>query len=274
MAEAKKGPGPITAYGVWLWEGSKELEGLREAIAAEGLPSSKRREYVFTKSEIEGASLLRLTVKRAPLLGGGVEDGTRYDLSTGCPHCGTGSIQTSPLFVPKSAVRQTSGLRQTIFFDTVVSARLVDALVGEDMKGVRLGEVLSARTGEALPLRQLFTTEELPPWSAETIGGDQGDKACRVCNRDGYFDSGDSPLLIAYDHSQVNPEALPDVIRSWEHFAYSWASEERLRELGYPVAKALPIRLANPLLICKQRLRRFLTDYRVPGLRFEPVKVL
>jgi hypothetical protein len=62
------------------------------------------------------------------------------------------------------------------------------------------------------------------------------------------------------------------VIRTWEHFDYSWASEECLREVGYPVARALPVRLAHRLLICKQRLRALLAHYRVPGLRFEPVK--
>jgi hypothetical protein len=144
MAEAKKGPGPITAYGVWLWDGSKELAALHDAIANAGLTASERREHVFTKSEVEGAPLLRLTIRRAPLVGGGVEDGTQYDLSTGCPRCGTGSVQTSPLFATKSAVRQTSGLRQTVFYDTVVSGQLANALVGEGVQGIRLGEVVSA----------------------------------------------------------------------------------------------------------------------------------
>ena len=82
------------------------------------------------------------------------------------------------------------------------------------------------------------------------------------------------PLLVAYERSEVNPEALPDLVRTWEYFDYSWASEERLREVGYPPAKALPMRLAKPMLICKQALRAVLGHYRVPGLRFEPVTLV
>jgi hypothetical protein len=104
------------------------LEAPREAIAEEGLPTSERREYVFTKAELDDAALLRLMISRALLL------------------------------------------------------------------GVRLGEVRSARTREILPLRQLVATEELPPWTGWTTGGERGDRACRVCNRDGYFDSGEDPF--------------------------------------------------------------------------------
>jgi hypothetical protein len=276
MGDAKKGPAPPLApvYSAWFKEGSKELEAFRDAIADEGLTRVERREYVFTETEVESAPLLCLTINRAPLLGGGVEDGTQFDLSTGCPHCGTGSVQSSPLFVPKSAVRQTSGLRQTVFGDTVASERIADALVAEGVRGIRLGEVLSARTGEPLALRQLFATEELPPWSARTTGGEVGDKRCRLCKRDGHFDSMKNPLLLAYERSEVNPEALPDLVRTWEYFDYSWASEERLREVGYPPAKALHVRLANPMLICKQELRAVFAHYRVPGLRFEPVTLV
>jgi hypothetical protein len=34
------------------------------------------------------------------------------------------------------------------------------------------------------------------------------------------------------------------------------------------------VRLAQPLLICKPRLRTVLAHYRVPGLRFEPVALV
>ena len=276
MADAKKGPAPPLAptYSGWFREGSKELEAFRSAIAGEGLTRVERREYVFTKAELDAAQLLLLMVNRAPLLGGGVEDGTQYDLSRGCPHCGTGSVQTSPLFVQKSAVRQTTGLRQTVFGDTVLSRRLADALVAERMRGIRLGQVLSGRTGEPLALHQLFATEELPPWSARTTGGEVGDRQCRICKRDGHFDSMKDPLLVAYERSEVDPQTLPDLVQTWEYFDYSWTSDERLREVGYPPAKALPVRLANPMLICKQELRAVLAHYRVPGLRFEPVTLV
>ena len=68
-----------------------------------------------------------------------------------------------------------------------------------------------------------------------------------------------------------------------EYFDYSWASQERLREIWGKESVELPngrvltrasVRLANPLLICKQRLRTLLVHYRVPGLRFEPVALV
>lgn len=274
MEMAKKGPTAWPTYRAWFKEGSKELDAFRDAIAAEGLTQLERREYVFTKAELDSAELLSLTVNRAPLLGGGVEDGTQYDLSSGCPHCGTGSVQSTPLFVQKSAVRQTGGLRATVFGDMVVSTRLADVLVAEGAQGVRLGEVLSGRTGESLALRQLFATEELPRWGGRTTGGAIGDKQCQMCKRDGHFVSMEDPLLIAYEASEVDPDALPDLIRTWEHFDYSWTSQERLKEVGYPLEMALSVRLASPMLICKQRLRAMLAHYRVPGLRFEPVRLV
>jgi hypothetical protein len=271
MGDAKKGPSASPTYRAWFSDGSKELQAFRDAIADEGLTRSERREYVFTKAELDAAQLLSLTVNRAPLLGGGVEDGTQYDFSTGCNHCGTGSVQTSPLLVQKSAVRQTTGIRNTVFGDVVMSTRLADALVAAGVQGIRLGEVHSGRTGEALALRQLYATAELPPWSRHTKGGEVGDKQCRVCRRDGYFDSMKNPLLVAYETSEVELEAFPDLMRTWEHFDYSWTTEERLREVGYPPDKALCVRLASPGLICKQELRALFARYRVPGLRFKPV---
>jgi hypothetical protein len=271
MEEAKNGPAAAPLYSAWFKEGSKELEAFRDAISEEGLTSVERREYVFTRAELDAAQLLSLTVNRAPLLGGGVEDGTQYDFSTGCHHCGTGSVQTSPLFVQKAAVRQTTGMRNTVFGDVLVSTRLADALVTAGVQGIRLGEVHSGRTGEALAIRQLFATAELPPWSRHTKGGEVGGKQCRVCKRDGYFDSMKNPLLVAYETSEVEPDAFPDLMRTWEHFDYSWTNEERLREVGYPPAKALSVRLASPGLICKQELRALFARYRVPGLRFKPV---
>jgi hypothetical protein len=69
----------------------------------------------------------------------------------------------------------------------------------------------------------------------------------------------------------VELEAFPDLMRTWEHFDYSWTNEERLLEVGYPPDRALCVRMGSPRLICKQELRALFARYRVPGLRFKPV---
>jgi hypothetical protein len=118
---------------------------------------------------------------------------------------------------------------------------------------------------------------------AGTSGGTRGDKACAVGVREDHFDSSENPLLISYDESQVHLAELPDVMRTWEHFDYSWANRRRLLEVWGAESAQLPtggvlrrlsVHLAHPLLICKPRLRTLFAHYRVRGLRFETVALV
>jgi hypothetical protein len=164
MAEVNKGPSPVRftalGYGSPQSNWRRSVKRLRMKVCPQRKGANNLHESGARASAASPSEDLK-----APLLGGGVEGGTEYDLSTGCPHCGTGSVQTSALFVPKSAVRQTTGLRNTVFGDTVLSSRIADVVEREGIAGIRLGDVVSARTNDMLSIRQLFATDELPPWS-------------------------------------------------------------------------------------------------------------
>jgi hypothetical protein len=80
--------------------------------------------YRYTRQELLAAQSFQ--VECATMFEpAGEECGTEYDESTGCPHCGSGARQITPLFL-KGQISKTRDIKCTIAGEIIVSKRLVE----------------------------------------------------------------------------------------------------------------------------------------------------
>jgi len=254
-------PSPFGISALALWEDDPGLSRLREALADLGIDNVERRELVFMDEELRAAPLLRMLVRRAPRGLGGPAHGTEYDLSAACPCCGTGAVQVSPLVVRRSDVPGRGGVVETAHGEIVVSVETAEAF--RDVSGVELRPLRAVRSREELFWLQVIAETELPPWSGGTTGGAR-ERPCQTCGRDGYFDSLEQPLRLAYDAREVDPGSLPDVVRTYECFGNSVLRRESPSDS----------RFAQPLTLVKPRVRDRLIRAGARNLAFEPVMVV
>jgi hypothetical protein len=172
---------------------------------------------------------------------GGPTYGTTFDLSKGCPRCGTGSTQLSPLFVRPSDAPQRANVWQTLDNEVLLAPDLKSALHG--VTGVELRQAMSAVDSHPLPWFQLIPLHELPPMAPTTIGIYQPDRSrlvapCPRCHRDAYFTR--KAHRIRYE---LDLEGVPDVSHTYEQFGRSVLVE--------PFAKS---HFAQPLLIFRRQV--------------------
>ena len=262
---ADRGP---TAIGLWpdlqFWDASPELDQLQASLTEHGVGWHFRKELVFSERELREATLLHMRVARSPKASGGAEAGTTYDLSSGCPRCGTGATQTSALILRK-AQTPTSGKIFVTAHETMLASEVAHLLNEQMVTGVELREAVAWRTGEPLGWHQLIPTDVMPPWSAKTTGGDT-ESPCPRCNRDGHFDSPTEPLRITYRASDLGyVESLPDVTSTWERFGNSWITP--------PSEHHIPLAFAHPLILVRPRVRALLREAQVTRLQYEPITI-
>ena len=212
---------------------------VREA-EAHGFPASglfTRVANEFTFQELESSPLVLLIARGKPRGLGGPSCGTTYDLSRGCPRCGTGAPQVSPLLVNRSDAPKRSNVWPTLGSELLLASDLSSALDGAT--GVEMRQARSCGDSGPLPWFQLIPLYELPPMSPTTVGIEQSDRyrtqsPCPRCRRDGFFFTG-GIFAIRYDLDLAD---VPDVSHTFEHFGRS-VLREPLSESNF--AQPMPV---------------------------------
>jgi hypothetical protein len=261
-AIAHEGPNFLGLYQPTFWEGQPELVRLRALLEREGIERLESRQRVYGERDRRDAPLLRMMVRRSVKGYGGLTCyGNAYDLSEACPRCGTGARRTTPLLLKRSELPRSGDMIQTGGGEFLISPRLADVLCREQVSGLQLDDVLASNNREPLPWLHLSSTFTMPPMSEATEGGAR-ENACPVCDRDGYFDSLERPLAIAYSANDVDLAALPELVQTWECFGNSSLS---------PPGRA---RFAQPLLLVRPTLYERLRRKKARRLDFEPLRLV
>jgi hypothetical protein len=237
-----------------------QLDELRSALAERRIDWDEHVDYRFSDREIEEATLVYPELRRAGQGMGGPSYGTRFDLSSACPTCGTGARQLGPLKLKGYEIRAKGGAVPTLDHDWLF-AEPVAARLGS-FTGIELRQVEDVVSGERLPWFQALAEHELPPMHSETTGLVR-EAPCTKCGRDGYFHTAKEPLLIVYDGATVDPGRIPDVSCTFEHFGNS-VLREPIDESHFGWA----------LFVIKPAVAKALRDAKVRQLRFYPVSLL
>lgn len=174
--------------------------------------------YEFTEEERQTAPLLVMDQDVNENVVGGAVEGTKYDLATACPNCGTGVRQASPLYIfykQLQMVRNHRAIgsdRGAILLDGGMVKKLRDA----NVTGIGgFGEVYARMKngGRSLVAReQIFIDHTLPPESPNA----QFDRstACHLCGRAGMKTVGGPPWRTVYRRQDLNDTR--DFNVSWE----------------------------------------------------------
>jgi hypothetical protein len=249
-----------------IFDDPEDLERFYRAARELGFgdkPGFVRRQRLYTPEELQSAALLCLGVTTAPRGNGGPTYGTEYDLSRACRLCGTGAVQISPLVVKASDLPRRTSVFQTLDVEVLVSAAVADELEDAALTGLELRQAVSLDNGGALPWWQLIAQEELPPMDPSTGGilRSEHDRPCRLCGRDGFFRTPAEPTEIRY--RDLAPGALPDVVRTWEHFG-----------VGRIVEPFKNSQLAHPLLLVRPIVLDIFRQKRARNVEFTPVQFI
>jgi hypothetical protein len=253
-------PKKLAGY-VLKFDDDEDVQGFlakHESHGLSGQPLWTRVDHEYTDHELLSAPLLSLGVNRAPKEEGGPRYGTQYDMSTACPTCGTGAVQISPLHIRPSDTPKNRAIYQTVDGERLVSENLAE-MMRRELKGFDLRQAQGARTGRPLPWFQIISNYELPPMGPTT----QGlliEGQCPNCLRDGHFGTANEPLVIRY--RDLDPGALPDIVRTWEHFGNSIMREPFERS-----------HFAYPMLIMKPRVYELFRREKVRGISAEPLEI-
>lgn len=123
-----------------------------------------------------------------------------YDLSLGCPRCGTGSKTGEALVLPSLDLKKKVML--TLKREYLVSADL--AVRVSSIASHVLRRTLSKQAGASEKWFELIPEKTLPRFS-EVSTGFEVERQCPVCKRDGFFNIPHVPLKLVYD---IEREAL------------------------------------------------------------------
>jgi hypothetical protein len=252
---------------VWvtLEEADPRLPVLFELLRQHGAGWLEDHDDRYTEEELDSARLLIMYPNLvSPKICAGVEYGMTFDLSGACPACGTGGRQTSALFMDGEELTQLEGHRVvgTIFYYILVDEGLEESLLRSGATGLVFRSVYALMPDKRqikLRWRQLCANRTLPPMSPRTTGLIR-DRACEVCRRNGYFQTGEEPTRIVYRAS--NLVGADDVNMSWENLGYA-ILEPELRDslLSYPWTLVTP------------KVRRVFLDAGVTELDWFPIRV-
>lgn len=250
-------------YGRMFDERDPKLQVLRSLLSRERIEWSERIEDHYDDSELRSFPLLDLSVDRKEIDPYGPTRGTTYDLSTGCPQCGTGATQTSPFLAPPRSLPKT-GLLCASSSETFVATPLADALRAEDVSGIELRQVLSSTDRTPLPWFQIVSSFEMPKMAPSTKGIIRSSTLppCPRCQRDGHYHTVKEPLQIVYDSASLTVGELPDVVHTWECFGRSGIHAENFRYS----------RFAPPLILVNRKVFEIFRAMRVKHARFTPVR--
>ena len=177
------------------------LASLRKALSEAGVKWSERVSHDYLVYELKQFPLLGLTVNRRSIDGGGPSDGTDYDLTSACPACGTGAVQTSPVLLRRAEVPGKGDLVQTHVWHLLISERLAEVFRERAVSGIELRQALLRRTRAPLPWWQILCSHTMPRAGPRTLGllhDISPGWGCTVCNRDMYAESTEQPLVLVY----------------------------------------------------------------------------
>ncbi|MCK6456732.1 MAG: hypothetical protein L6Q92_09415 [Phycisphaerae bacterium] len=234
---------------------------------AEGLSPFERFDEEYTDAELRTYPMLGLGCARASIDEGGPQRGVEYDLSAGCPRCGTGAIQTSPLLVWAGKLPKHRRLCSTHRGHRLIRDDLAEAIIAAGIGGAELRQVRSVGRKALLPWRQILPEFTMPRMSRHStnLGRDTAPGwGCPVCERDMHVALHRRPLDIAYDRSAVAPETLPDIVQTWECFGRSLLHDDPKRGLirGF----------AQPKILVKPRVFELFRELNVKEADFRPVR--
>ncbi len=249
----------------FTFESAGDYQRFHEAWQQHGFDPSAwyvRWQRRYTHKELLNAPFLALRIDRPPKGQGGPTYGTDYEMSRACRRCGTGARQISALILKASELEKKGDVTQTLDNERLVSPSLADVLRGERLTGLELRPVRSTKPAETVSWVQMVATEELPPMAQETEGV-AVENQCPTCRRDGFFHTNKRPEQITYSSREVNPSALPDVVRTWEHFGNSI--------LKQPFEES---HFAQPLFLVKPRVYEILRQNKIRGVVFTPVRLV
>jgi hypothetical protein len=260
-----------------LYGDDPRLHKLRDLLTREGIEWSERRECIYSVKELREFPLLRVVVDRKPLDEGGPELGTTYDLSSACPMCGCGAVQTSPLMLPLSSLPNRGRICQAAHGEVLVSEAVRDSLRRHEVSGLELRQVHFYRNNEPLAWWQIISSYVMPRMSSTTRGitTDETDQIqddgmviralppCPRCRRDGRYDA-DEPCQIEYSTADLDIASLPDIVHTWESFGRSGINTEESRFSRY----------YSPLILVQSRVFDILLKCHIRGLRFDPVRIV
>lgn len=253
----------LHAYrGITLPSTDRRLGELRHLLSCEGIEWSERRDVRYTDMELRHSPLLQLRVTSTPRGRGGPTWGTRYDLATGCPQCGTGAIQISPLYLKPTELPKHGDIFSTELGDILVSNSLAESIEEANITGVELRQARASRIEKPLTWWQLLAIQHLPPIAPETTGQVIWNQ-CPICQRDGFFfDDPEQPLQLHYRRDVVNVDALPVVVATWERSGNS--------HLKLSLEESV---FAPGLLLVKPAVFELFRDNKVRGVSFLPVTI-
>lgn len=220
-------------------------------------------EVHYNNDDLQASLYAHIAVNRAPRGDTGPEYGTEFDYSAGCPACGTGARQVSPLRINASALSKTARIISTYADEFLVDEQLA-AKIAEVIGATALLRQVEDRRHSPLPWFQMLPTEYMPPADPST-GHRVVREQCPVCKRDGfgYAEHCRRPEYT-YRLDQVDPSTLPDLVFTWEH-----AGTSRLRPEGKYLAN-----LASPNILVSRRVMNVFLENKVKAVSFVPVRFI
>lgn len=220
-------------------------------------------EVHYDNDDLQASAFAHIHVDRAPRGDTGPDYGTEYDYSAGCPACGTGARQVSPLRINASALSKSARITQTYRDEVVIDERLA-AQITEVIGKTALLRQVEDRRHSPLPWFQLLPTESMPPADPATghrVVRDQ----CPECKRDGfgYAEHCRRPEYT-YRLDQADPSTLPDLVFTWEH-----AGTSRLKPEGKYLAH-----LASPSILVSRRVKDVFLQNKIKAASFVPARFI
>ena len=234
------------------------------AAAAHGLKPPLIQRYVdATPKELAAAPLLFVRALGPGTGRGHPRDGTSYDDSQACPHCGAGLVQTSPFRVRKTELPK-SYLATGIADDLLLHESVAGTVTSAGMRGMTLRPVLDP-SGAPIPWFQVVVETTMPPMLASTRGMIRGrsgaERPCTRCGRDGWFNTQADPFIPSYPRSVL--ETMPDAAWTFELFSTgAWAEPIHGKRS-----------LAQRRLIVRPRVYAALKPLKLRGVLWFPVRV-
>jgi len=267
----------------WLFSQTLDANDLRlqtllSILQSEGIKTTKRLKYEYSDAELYLFPLLDLRLDCNSLESSGPELGTIYDLSKACSRCGAGAVQLSPLMVPLAGFPKKGLIFTGAHSEILVAEGVGKALELSHVTGIELRQVRFYRNHEPLPWWQIITSYEMPKIDPRTCGiiTDEVDHVredgmviramppCPLCSRDGRYDDGNIPTEIYYRRGEADPEAVPDIVHTWECFGRS----------GWYPNEPKKCRFAPPLILVKPKVFDVFRRLKVKQARFNPVRFI
>jgi hypothetical protein len=225
---------------------------------------SFRVEVLYEPGDLQECEFVHLHVNRAARGDTGPMYDTEYDVSAGCPACGTGSRQISPLRISSSAVPKKGHALRTHHGEVLLHNDLATDLMVALNSERGLVQAEERRSRRLLPWWQILPDLHMPP--AHPLTGHRvGWTQCPHCRRNGFAGPVDQrPLEWTYVMALNDRLALPDFVYTWEHFGTSRIKWQPGQTIGF----------AHPAIIVSNRVLRTVWEKRAKEVVFTPVRFL